>query len=415
MEKRSPTERQLAWLTLKLIPGLGNRSILKFVRHFGSPEAVLAAAGRALAQVPGIREPAVTALRTRRPEPPPEAEWEAMAEHGIGLLCLTDADYPANLATIADPPAVLFVRGRIEPRDLVSVAVVGSRSASAAGMVFTERICTDLAQSGVSVVSGLAVGIDSAAHRGTLRGRGRTIAVLGCGHDSDYPRSNLQLREQIVESGGAVVTEFPLGTPPMPGHFPLRNRIISGLSLGVVVVEAGHQSGSLITARLAAEQGREVFAVPGPARGHRSRGPNRLLRDGAKMVENAEDVLEELRPLLKSGGTGGGGRMTVPAGEKDGETDAVRLKGAEAADLTEPASLPEPAGAADLTDEEAALMNMLDFEPRHIDEICRRVGQSPAQVMVTLMALELKGVVQQLPGKYFLRFGSRRAQPMRTN
>jgi DNA processing protein len=369
-------DHRIAWLSLKLIPGLGNRSILRLFRHFGSPEAVLRAKSAALAQVPGLRPQALTALRDHPPIREPGAEWRALQSKGIRLLCLDDPDYPANLAAIPDAPAVLFVQGVLEPRDLVSVAVVGSRAASAMGLAFTERLCADLAQRGVTIVSGLAVGIDSAAHRGALKAQGRTLAVLGCGLDIDYPSSNRKLRRQI-DASGASLSEFPLGTLPEPAHFPSRNRIISGLALGVVVVEAAQRSGSLITARLALEQGREVFAVPGLARHYRSVGPHQLLRQGAKLVETAEDILEEIRPMLHPGRSSAADAAAAPHG---------------------------PAGkAAEHGREETALLDLLDRAPVHIDELCRTLHWPASRVAALLLALELKGAVMQLPGKYFAR------------
>jgi DNA processing protein len=364
-------EERIAWLGLKLISDLGNRSLLRLLRHFQTPSAILRARAGDLAAVPGLKEKARLALIKKTMMRSPQAEWARLQEEGINLLCLNDPQYPANLAAIPDPPAVLFVKGVLEARDLVSVAVVGSRAASPMGLIFTERLCGDLARAGVTIVSGLAVGIDSAAHQGSLRARGRTLAVLGCGLDVDYPRGNAKLRREISESG-AILTEFPLGTPPAPGHFPMRNRIISGLSLGVVVVEAAHRSGSLITARLALEQGREVFAVPGMASHYRSVGPHRLLKEGAKLVESAEDILEEIRPLIRPS-------WTPPAAEAE-----------------------NAAGIQTATPEEAALLQTLDLHPQHIDEICRSLQWPVSQVMSILLALELKGAVRQLPGKYFV-------------
>jgi DNA processing protein len=364
-------EERIAWLTLKLIPGLGNRSLLRLIHHFGSPRNVLRAGPKELAAVSGLSERAATALLKKEMSRPPEMEWDALRKEKIRLLCLKDPDYPANLAAIPDPPAVLFVRGELMARDLVAIAVVGSRAASPMGMAFTERLCTDLARNGVTIVSGLAVGIDSAAHRGALRAKGRTLAVLGCGLDVEYPRANTLLRKQIVESG-ALMCEFPLSTQPAPGNFPQRNRIISGLSLGVVVVEAAHRSGSLITARLALEQGREVFAVPGMAQHYRSIGPHRLLKQGAKLVESAEDVIEEIRPLIR------------PSGES-------------------PSGSGDLAPVAQLTPEESALMEVLNQNPQHIDEICRSIQWPVSQVLATLLNLEIKTVVRQLPGKHFVR------------
>ena len=364
-------EEQLALLTLKLIPELGNRSILRLVRHFGSARNVLQAGAQDLAAVRGLREKPLMAVRKGETVRSAVREFELLKENGIRMVCLNDSDYPANLSAISDPPAALFVRGTLEPRDLVSIAVVGSRAASPTGLVFTERLCMELVQYGVSVVSGLAVGIDSAAHRGALKGRGRTLAVLGCGLDIDYPRGSRNLREEIARSG-ALVTEFPLSTPPAAVHFPLRNRIISGLSLGVVVVEAAQRSGSLITARLALEQGREVFAVPGIARNFRSVGPHRLLKEGARLVECAEDVIEEIRPLLRN-------------------SKAIEGKPAD----------PVPEVCA-CSEDEQILLVFLDRSPIHIDEICRFVEWPVSKVMAVLLALELKGIVRQLPGKYFI-------------
>jgi DNA processing protein len=363
-------EGRMAWLSLKLIPELGNRSMLRLLRHFKTPSAILRAGAGDLSAVTGLGEKARLALLRKATLRSIESEWERLQKEGINLLCLNDAQYPANLAAIPDPPAVLFVKGALEPRDLVSVAVVGSRAASPMGLIFTERLCSDLGQAGVTIVSGLAVGIDSAAHRGALKVRGRTLAVLGCGLDVDYPRGHGKLRNDISESG-ALLTEFPLGTPPAPGHFPMRNRIISGLALGVVVVEAAHRSGSLITARMALEQGREVFAVPGMARHYRSVGPHRLLKEGAKLVESAEDILEEILPLIR------------PSWVVGAEAKAVKAP-------------------ATSTPDEAVLLQSLRQHPRHIDEICRSLQWPVSQVMSMLLSLELKGAVEQLPGKYFV-------------
>ncbi len=333
-----------------------------------------------------VREAAIHALACKRFIRDPEREWAALKDINARLLCLGDADYPSNLAGISDPPAMLFVSGAIEPRDLVSVAVVGSRFASPAGIIFTEKLCSDLARSGVTVVSGFAVGIDSSAHRGAIRAGGRTLAVLGCGLDVNYPSINSDLKREVKRSG-ALVTEFPVATPPAAGNFPARNRIISGLSLGVVVVEAAERSGSLITARCALEQGREVFAVPGIAQSMRSTGPHKLLRQGAKLVEGAEDVLEEIRPLIrKSAGCTTGAGLAVPsAAPGESGPDAPSLPGSES-----------------LSAEESFLLRTMDSVPKHIDEIARAAGVPVQQAAAILLGLELKGLVSQLPGKYFI-------------
>lgn len=372
-------EERLAWLSLKLIPDLGNRSLLRLLQHFGTARAILRAGPGELAAVPGLRDQGRLALMRKTLLRSPEAEWERLSRAEIRLLCLPDSEYPANLAAIPDPPVALFIKGCFEPRDLVAIAVVGSRAASPMGMIFTERLSRELAQAGVTIVSGLAVGIDSAAHRGALKAGGRTIAVLGCGLDVDYPRGNAGLRRELGQVG-ALVSEFPLGTPPAPGHFPMRNRIISGLSLGVVVVEAAHRSGSLITARFALEQGREVFAVPGMAQHYRSVGVHRLLKQGAKLVESAEDVLEEIRPVIRRG------RARDETGLGDGVTAAA-------------------SGKPPRSSEERALLQVLDQIPRHVDELCRTLQWPVSQVMAILLALELKGAVGQLPGKFFVSKG----------
>jgi DNA processing protein len=361
-------------LTLKLTPELGNRSLLRLLARFESPGAILRANAQALSGVTGLRRKAVENLLHRRVLRPAEDEWAELEKHGYRLLCLTDMDYPSNLKSIPDPPAVLYVDGSIEPRDLVAVSVVGSRAASPMGCAFTERLCMDLAKSGVTVVSGLAVGIDAAAHRGALKGEGRTLAILGCGLDVDYPRENRKLRAAIPSSG-AVLTEFSLGTVPAPGHFPQRNRIISGMALGVVVVEAAHRSGSLITARLALEQGREVFAVPGLARHYRSVGPHNLIKQGAKLVENAEDVLEEIRSMIR------------PSRAPDGSVSAP----------TPPSAVFEK-----VSDDEREVLALLDPSPRHIDDLARTIEWPVSRVMSVLSALELKGMVRQLPGMHFV-------------
>ncbi len=377
MESQSPSNHdrnRLAWLTLKMIPELGNRSLLHLVKHFGSPEDVLKAGAEQLASVPKLREQVRLSVLVRKTVRSPEVEWEKLQGKGIRLLCLGDPDYPANLAEIPDPPAVLFLQGTVEPRDLVSIAVVGSRVASPIGLAFTEKLCSELAVHGVTIVSGFAVGIDSAAHRGALRAKGRTLAVLGCGLDVDYPSGNSKLRGAIAERG-ALLSEFPLGTPPAPGHFPMRNRIISGLALGVVIVEAAQRSGSLITARLALEQGREVFAVPGMPTHHRSVGPHMLLKQGAKLVERAEDVLEEIRPIVRPSGDFGWMRQSMPP-------------------------------RAELAGEEAEVAVLLDQNPQHIDDLCRSLRWPASRVMAVLLSLELKGVARQLPGKHFVAVDS---------
>jgi DNA processing protein len=361
------------------VPGLGNRSILRLLEVFGSAERVLDARLKDLCETGLSRDKPLHALAARQFVRDPQTEWTYLKNKNFRLICIGDDDYPANLLKIPDPPAVLFSSGALLPRDLVSIAVVGSRYASPAGVLFAERLSSDLAFSGLTVVSGLALGIDSAAHRGALKAQGRTLAVLGCGLDVNYPSVNTDLRQEIARAG-ALLTEFLSGVPPSSGNFPSRNRIISGLSLGVVVVEAAERSGSLITARFALEQGREVFAVPGIAQSLRSKGAHRLIRQGAKLVECVEDVLEEIRPLIRPARSGQSPAAASPPFSKGGQGG-----------FEKPAS-----------PEETILLRVLDKVPKHIDEIAKESNIPVQRTAALLLELELRGFVSQLPGKYFI-------------
>src|SRR5437870_12535467 len=284
---------------------------------------------------------------------------------------LGDERYPELLRAIYDPPAVLYCDGSVEPGDRQAVAIVGSRQATPYGLRITETLAGELGALGFTILSGFARGIDAAAHRAALAAGGRTIAVLGCGLDVDYPPGHASLHAEIAGSG-AVLTEFAPGTPPRATNFPRRNRIISGLALGVVVVEAADDSGSRITARLALEQGREVFAVPGPIEAPTSRGPHGLLKQGAKLVEMVDDIVEELLPQL--------------------DRPLQTLK-------TEPiAALPKH---VELSSSERAMLDMMSLEPIHIDEMTERTVLTPAVVAAILLGLELKALVKQLPGQRY--------------
>lgn len=289
------------------------------------------------------------------------------------LVALEDDRYPAWLRTIADPPAVLYCDGLPVPADRQAVAIVGARQATPYGLRVTEALALELTGLGFTIVSGLARGIDAAAHHGALAAGGRTIAVLGCGLDITYPPEHVRLRAEIA-GAGAVLTEFSPGTPPLASHFPRRNRIISGLAMGVVVVEASAESGSLITARLALEQGREVFAVPGLIDAPLSRGPHGLLKQGAKLVETVDDIVEELLPQLDTAG--------VP------KRQPVLSKATE---------IPT------LSPEERRVFEQMSREPLHLDELTERSGLTPAGVVGILLGLELKDVVRQLPGQQYYR------------
>lgn len=296
-------------------------------------------------------------------------ELDRLAQKGYGVVTMSDPDYPPLLLQIPDPPPILYVHGAIENTSR-TVAVVGSRNATRYGITITRRLCADLARLGMIVVSGMARGIDTAAHVGALNGKGKTVAVLGSGLECVYPSENRKLFDQIAENG-AVVSEFPLLTEPEPYNFPRRNRIISGMSLGVVIVEATKRSGSLITARLAAEQNREVFAVPGSVQSFKSTGTHTLIKQGAKLVEHANDILEEFSHVLATGP----------------DTDRPETHAPE----------PEPA----LPSEEALVLDALDVYPVHIDELVRKTGMAAGTLSGILIKLEIKGMVKQSPGKFF--------------
>ena len=350
-----------SWLGLRVVRGVGPVVYQGLLRAFGNPAAVFGASTHAL-ECAGVRPDVARAIRAFDEWGPVDAQLERLVRSGATVTTWNDAAYPANLREIHDPPPFLFVQGELLPRDLMAVALVGSRNVSAYGLRMTRELAEGLVRYGVTVISGLARGTDAAAHWTTLRAGGRTIAVMGSGIDVVYPSEHHALFQAISQQG-AVVTELPMGTQPDAENFPNRNRIVSGLALGTIVVEAAEKSGSLITATLAAEQGRDVFAVPGSV-GERTRGTHRLIRDGAKLTERAEDVLEEIAPQL----------------------------------LTRIA----PAVPVELDRTEAALVTCMRHETLHIDTIISRSGMPPAAVLQILLALELKGIVQQLPGKHFV-------------
>lgn len=369
------------WLALRAVRGLGDAAVCQLVRAFGSPEAVRAATRDALMSVGGVG-----GLLAERIQRGPDRETLQAIEHELSTLerlrlsvvTVQDAAYPARLKAIYDPPPLLYVSGTLTEADGYAVAIVGSRRATPAGRALTEQLSRDLASAGLTIVSGLARGIDAAAHRGALEVKGRTVAVLGCGIDRTYPPEHQALRRQI-EANGAVLTEFPLGASPHGYHFPRRNRIISGMCLGVMVTEAALGSGSLITARLAADQGREVFAVPGSVNAETSRGPNGLIKQGAKLVETVEDVIEEFLSLVEA-------------------PFQTRLRDYLDARTGTQAKTPPRLGP-----EEALICELLSAEPTHVDEIIEKSGLPPATVNGLLLALELKGALRQLPGQFCIR------------
>jgi DNA processing protein len=354
------------WLALKSIRGVGNILGQNLIRAFGGPAAVLRARSDAL-RCAGVRSDIVRAIRTFDRWADVTAKISRLEALQGRLVTWQDESYPEALRHIYDPPLFLFVLGTLEERDALAVAIVGSRASSPYGRQMTAGISGGLARAGLTIVSGLARGIDATAHAAALAAGGRTIAVLGCGIDLVYPSEHHQLQMRIAKNG-AVVSEFPPGTPPDGENFPSRNRIISGLSLGTVVVEATEKSGSLITAEHALEQGREVFAVPGPV-GARSRGPHQLIRQGATLVEGAADVLREIGPYLRQ----------------------------------EPRLVSHSAAPPPLDGIEQRVFASLDDGPVHIDDLMLRTGLAAASVLQVLLSLELRGLVQQLPGKRFSR------------
>jgi len=361
------TERELLWLRLHLTPGLGRAGILRLLGCFGSPEAVLAAERRDWARLARIRPPVAAACPAAD-----DAELLATAREltraGVSICALGDPDYPAPLRQIHDPPALLYRRGPWRQGECL--AVVGARRASSAGQILTRQICRELAEAGITIVSGLARGIDTAAHLGALDAGGSTVAVLGCGIDRSYPPENAALLGRIAETG-AILSEYPPGTEPKAGHFPGRNRLISGLCAGVLVVEAAAGSGSLITVEFALDQGREIFAVPGAVHAATSCGVNQLLKQGATPVTEARDILEALF-----------GR-TAPAPAAGGRE-----------------LLPE------LPPEQENLLKNLGFDPLHIDDLARKSALTPMEVSDILLHLELAGFVVKLPGARYQRSGT---------
>lgn len=367
-------EERFWWLALSKVGGVGPTIFLRLLQKFGSPREVFQASYQSLTQLDRVGPALAKAIVEFSKQEEVLKELERLDRLKISMVLYNTPDYPPQLANIPDPPPILFVKGQILPQDNAAVAIVGSRAASQQGLAVTRRLARELAGAGITVVSGMARGIDSEAHRGALAGGGRTIAVLGCGPNVIYPPENRELFSRITEQG-AVVSEYSLDVKPDAVHFPSRNRIISGLCLGVTVVEAAPQSGSLITARLALEQGREVFAVPGHVDSMRSRGTNRLIREGARLVETAQDILDELRPALEG--------WIRPKPESSVEELQDKLE---------------------LSAEEEKILGVLEEEEQtHIDELILKSGFLPSKTSSLLLQLELKGMVRQLPGKRFVR------------
>jgi DNA processing protein len=364
----------LPWLTLKSVPGIGALLFSRLIRHFGSPQEVLAASQSQLTGVKGVGPDLARTIRGQRTPEWVAREIDRVRHKGYRIITLSDPDYPPLLRQIADPPALLYVCGTLDP-GAAAIAVVGSRKATGYGLTTARKLCEGLAARGITVVSGMALGIDTAAHEGALAGGGRTLAVLGTGLACIYPPRNGPLFHKIAQQG-AVITEFSLDTRPEPHHFPVRNRIISGICLGTVVVEAAQRSGSLITARLAAEQGREVYAVPGSIHAANSHGTHALIKQGAKLVQDVDDIVEEIRHLVMC-------PDPAPVQTAPGRN--------------------HPAPGPELSAEEASLLEALGPYPVHIDELARTLKLDSGRIASLLVLLELKGIAQRQSGNYYLR------------
>ena len=369
-------DQYLGWLALALTPGLGARLTGKLLREFGSPEAIFSASLTAL-EAQQIPAAVAQAIHSRQPMSAAAKELSQAEAAKCRLITWDEPVYPQLLREIYDPPTLLYVKGNTELLNRHAIAIVGTRRPTPYGNQMAERLARDLAARGLVIVSGLARGIDATAHKGALGpAQGTTVGVLGCGIDVIYPKENRKIFGEI-EQRGAIISEFPMGTFPAPQNFPIRNRIIAGMARGVVVVEGQQYSGSLITARLGMEFGREVFAVPGNATQPASFGPNQLIKQGAKLVTGWEDVVEELPTPIRA--------ELVPVETTDG---------AQRASLVE----------ASLAPAEKTLYALLEVDSsKHVDELVEQSKMNSSEVLSALFELEMKGLVQQLPGKQFLK------------
>lgn len=356
-------DRLEAWIALSLIKGIGESRLKSLVETFGTPEVVFGCSASELTEAGGLNSSVAERIVKFSNPRLIESHIESMKKYGVRLMTFTDVDYPENLRQLDDSPPILYVRGRIRREDSLAVGLVGSRKATIYGKLMAQKLATGLVNAGITIVSGMARGIDTVSHRTALDKGGRTIAVLGCGVDVVYPPENRSLMEEIIKNG-AVVSEFPMGTKPLPGNFPTRNRIISGLSLGVVAVEAGRDSGVFSTVRWAADQGRDVFAVPGNVSSRMSAGTNILIKQGAKLTTDVSDILEEL--------------------------DLQRH-------MEKQEKMPS------LSKEEEKVLQVLNSAPRHIDEISTRANLPVSRTLSVLLSLEMKELISQFPGKLFVR------------
>ena len=359
-----------AWLALNAAE-LPPRTALHLLDHYGSASALMSVSAASVAAAARL-SPSERARFAAAQARDYQAEAERVRQLGASLVTIRSPQYPANLRQISDPPSLLFVRGSLLPRDERCVAIVGPRKATPYGRLVSETLARGLAARDITVVSGMAVGADAAAHRGALSAGGRTIGVLACGIDVPYPRDTMELREQAA-ARGAVISELPLGTPAQRGRFAARNRLISGLALAVVVTEAAARSGALITANLAAEQGRVVFAVPGSVNSELSRGTHALLRDGASMAESVEDILEG---------------VSLP--DPPAASESVEER-------------PRETAPAALSTDERSILEALSLQQKHVDDIIHECRLPSSRASASLLMLELKGLARRLPGNMYMR------------
>ena len=357
------------WIALSAANGVGPALFRRILERFDTPSVALSATVEELLSVRGMTAAAAKAIKGPDCRKFADAESKRLEQTGVKLVTFLEPEYPRRLFEIGSPPPLLYLKGIVPPWE-PAVAVVGSRRATREGVKAAEKLSSELSAAGVLVVSGLARGIDTAAHRGALAGSGRTVAVLGSGVDIPYPSENRKLAEQISESG-CIISEFPLGTQPLADHFPRRNRIISGIARGVLVVEAAEKSGSLITARYALEQGRDVMAVPGPISSLSNRGSNRLIKEGAALVDSLEDI------LLATG--------IINQQQQLSFDEPVR----------------KPVHPVQITPREAALFELVARGPLHIDEITEALELTSGEVSAMVLGLELKGILVKLPGSFY--------------
>ena len=403
------SEETKSLVHLSIIPGVGYQTIQRLLVAFGSAQRALDATLEELTQVEGLSPNVGQRLIRGKSRVFVDQELELIEAHNCHLVAINDSAYPMLLKEIADPPPLLYVRGELGQPDAPSITVVGTRSPTNYGKTISRQLSQQLAENGVTVISGFARGIDTCAHQGALQANGRTIAVLGNGLSQIYPDENKDLADEIVKSG-ALISEFSMSVPPFPKNFPRRNRLVSGMSSGTVVVEASVRSGSLITARHAAEQGREVFAVPGQIFSNQSRGSHQLINQGAKLINAIDDIWEafpdrRLTPTLTSS------LAQLPldsSAASRGRANSnlfveVPAQDTSIGSMGTPAVKPTIQSTPELSADERAILEAIDVPCSHIDQIARTTSLPMNKVSSTLVMLELKGIVQQMPGKQFAR------------